>query len=98
MQLLEINNIMGFFNSEKGKTAELKEELKDKTDEELEKIAKAPARTSFFGFSSGRGKQLQVAAFELLRERRKKSVKTCPFCTETIPQEAKVCKFCGREI
>lgn len=89
---------MGLFNAEKGKTAELKEELRDKTDEELEEIAKAPAKTSFFGFSSGRAKQLQVAAFELLRERKAKKVRKCPFCTETIPQEAKVCKFCGREI
>lgn len=89
---------MGFFNSEKGKTAELKEELKDKTDKELEEIANTPAPTPFFSFSSGRAKQLQVAAFELLRERRAKPVKKCQYCTETIPQEAKVCKFCGREI
>lgn len=89
---------MGLFNAEKGKTAKLKEELLDKTDEELEEIAKAPARTSFFGFSSGREKQLQVAAFELLRERRAKKVRKCPYCAETILQEAKVCKFCGRDI
>ena len=40
------------------------------SDEELEKIAKTEVRTSFFGFSSGEAKQRQVAAFELLRERK----------------------------
>lgn len=89
---------MGFFNAEKGKTQAFKAELASKTNEELEAIVKSEVKTSFFGFSSGNEKQRQVAAFELLRERKSQKTKKCPFCLENIPLEAKSCKFCGKEV
>ena len=30
--------------------------------------------------------------------KRPPKVRKCPFCTESIPQKSKVCKFCGRDI
>jgi len=89
---------MGLFNAEKGKTQVYKVELEGKTDEELEEIVKSKIKTSFFGFSSGSEKQRQVAAFELLRERKAQKTKKCSFCLEKIPIEAKVCRFCGKEV
>ena len=59
---------MSIFNSEQAKLNACKEELKDKSNLELEDISKGNVKTSLL-FSSGKNKLYQVAAFQLLRER-----------------------------
>ena len=62
---------MGLFeiltNSEQASLSSIKKELNDRSDEELRKIASRDVRTGLF--TSGRRKQYQIAAWQLLRER-----------------------------
>ena len=42
-----------------------------------------------------------IVALVLFFNRRKESnvgMKKCPFCAYSIPEEATVCRFCGREV
>lgn len=59
---------MSLFNSEQTKLYACKEELKNKTEGELQEIANRTTKTAFM-FSSGKKKLYQVAAFQILRER-----------------------------
>lgn len=63
---------MGMFNSDQTRINKIKDELKDKTDEELKAIADGKSKTSFFGFTAGKDMLLKTAAFQLLREREMK--------------------------
>ena len=62
---------MGLFefltNPEQAALSGIKKELNKLPDEELRKIASKEVRTGLF--SSGRRKQYQIAAWQLLRER-----------------------------
>lgn len=64
---------MSFFNTEQTRINKAKEELKEKTDEELKEIAESKVRTSFFGFTAGDKMIYKTAAFQLLRERANKN-------------------------
>jgi len=54
-------------NLEQARLNTCKEELKDKSDEELKEIANAKVRTAFF--FDNKQKLYQMAAYQLLRER-----------------------------
>jgi hypothetical protein len=58
-----------FFSAGKSGIEKCKEELKDKTTEELEKIKNEKNHTSLF-LVNGKQKDYELAAYELLRERR----------------------------
>jgi hypothetical protein len=58
-----------FFSAGKSGIEKCKEELKDKTTEELEKIKNGKSHTSLF-IGNGKQKDYELAAYELLRERR----------------------------
>jgi len=58
-----------FFSAGKSGIVKCKEELKDKTNEELEIIKNGKSHTSFF-IGNGKQKDYELAAYELLRERR----------------------------
>jgi hypothetical protein len=61
-----------FFTSGKSGIEKCKEELKAKTDDELEIIKNGNNHTSF-GLGNGKRKDYELAAYELLRERRNSS-------------------------
>ena len=58
-----------FFNSGKSGIEKCKEELKNKSNEELEIIKNGNNRTSLL-IGNGKKKDYELAAYELLRERR----------------------------
>jgi hypothetical protein len=58
-----------FFSSGKNGIERCKEELKEKTNEELEIIKNGNSHTSFFA-GNGKKKGYELAAYEWLRERR----------------------------
>ena len=60
---------MGLFDSDQTRINRIKDELKDKSDEELKEIAGEKAKTSFLGLTAGKKMLLKTAAFQLLRER-----------------------------
>jgi hypothetical protein len=58
-----------FFSAGKSGIEKCKEELKDKTTEELEKIKNGKSHASLL-IGNGKQKDYELAAYELLRERR----------------------------
>jgi hypothetical protein len=62
---------MNIINYEQEIHNECKKELETLSDEELSKIANSQSKTSF-GFVNKRNKHYQIAAFEILRERKNK--------------------------
>jgi hypothetical protein len=58
-----------FFTAGKSGIEKCKEELKDKTNEELEVIKNGNSHTSFL-IGNGKKKDYELAAYELLRERK----------------------------
>ena len=68
---------VGFFNtlvnSEQASLSSIKEELRNLSDADLKAIAEKETRTGFF--VSGKSKQKQIAAWQLLRERSHESSK-----------------------
>ena len=61
-----------FFTNGKSGIEKCKEELRDKTNDELEIIKNGNSHTSF-GLGNGKMKDYELAAYELLRERRNNS-------------------------
>jgi hypothetical protein len=61
-----------FFTSGRSGIDKCKEELKNKTNEELEVIKNGNSHTSLF-IGNGKEKDYELAAYELLRERRNNS-------------------------
>ena len=62
---------MGILNYEQMRLDECKKELQNSTDEELKNIANNAAKTSLLLVNTKK-KEYQIAAFQLLRERRNK--------------------------
>lgn len=62
-----------FFTSGRSGIDKCKEELKNKTNEELEVIKNGNSHTSLF-IGNGKKKDYELAAYELLRERRNNSI------------------------
>jgi hypothetical protein len=60
-----------FFSAGKSGIEKYKQELKDKTNEELEIIKNGKSHTSLL-IGNGKKKDYELAAYELLRERRNK--------------------------
>jgi hypothetical protein len=60
-----------FFSAGKSGIEKCKQELMDKTNEELEVIKNGKSHTSLF-IGNGKQKDYELAAYELLRERRNK--------------------------
>jgi hypothetical protein len=58
-----------FFSAGKSGIEKCKQELKDKTNEELEIIKNGKSHASLF-IGNGKQKDYELAAYELLRERR----------------------------
>jgi hypothetical protein len=58
-----------FFSSGKSGIEKCKQELMDKTNEELEIIKNGKSHTSLF-IGNGKQKDYELAAYEILRERR----------------------------
>jgi hypothetical protein len=63
---------MMFFTSGRSGIEKCKEELESKTNEELEVIKNGNSHTSLF-IGNGKKKDYELAAYELLRERRNNS-------------------------